>query len=69
MIVLEFREALEYAMSVKRISWPIMLSDGSSESNSTDYDAALKRAGPSNVTITSNRDLNVSKCTVIFANI
>jgi len=56
-------------MSVKRISWPIMLCDESSELNLTDYDAALKRAGPSNVSVTSNRDLNVSKCTVIFANI
>jgi len=56
-------------MSVKRISWPIILSDESLEPNSTDYDAALKQAGPSNVTITSNCDLNVSKCTVIFANI
>jgi len=56
-------------MSVKRISWPIMLTDELSVPNSTDYDAALKRAGPSNVTITSNRDLNVSKYTVIFSNI
>lgn len=61
---IESREALEHAMSVKRVSWPIVLHD-ESEPNTTDIDA-LEQASLSNVTITSSRDSNVS---VIFANV
>lgn len=46
-------------MIAKRVSWPVVLHD-ESEPNSTDNDATLERAGPFNVTITSNRDLNVN---------
>lgn len=52
-------------MNVKRISWPTVLHD-ESETNSTDNDVALEQTSPCNVTIASNRDLNV---TVTFTNV
>lgn len=43
-----------------------MLDESQSKPNSTDNDAELERAGSFNVTIASNRDLNVN---VICANV
>lgn len=54
-------------MSIKRISWPNLLGEDESEPNSTD-DATLKQTNMNsyNMTISSNRDSNVS---IIFANV
>lgn len=51
-------------MAMKRTSWPIVLGRDQSEPNSTDTDNAVLEEG--NLTITSNRDSNVS---IIFANV
>lgn len=61
----ESREALEHAMSIKRISWPIKFGEDESEPNSTDDMLEQANVSSCNVII-SNRDSNVN---IIFANV